>query len=193
MLRRVGTQGLAFMLVNLWVLSGLLLTLVGIGCGVCALRRTWLEHAEDSFLPDAALLRGHVRDLAGRIFPRLRERKIVSGDVGLVSTSEIGVAGALTVAVTPREGASADELIAHLLRRMERAERVADNDRAAAAAETAHVRADLTSVARRVDEEALRLETLTKSVAVGTVQLQIVGLILIGAGTVLMSVPSLLA
>lgn len=93
--------------------------------------------------------------------------------------------------VLPREGATADELIAHLLKRVERVEVIADEDRAAASADTSKVRAELTSVSKRADEEALRLEALTKSVAVGTVRLQLVGLILIGFGTALMSVPSL--
>lgn len=173
------------------MLSGLLLTLVGIGCGAVALRRTWTEHGSGSLLPDSEIAVQRARALVGRVLPRLRKRQVVSADNALVLLGEIAVRGSLTLRVLPREGATADELIAHLLKRVERVEVIADEDRAAASADTSKVRAELTSVSKRADEEALRLEALTKSVAVGTVRLQLVGLILIGFGTALMSVPSL--
>lgn len=176
---------------DLWVFSGLLVTLLGIACGGVALRRTWTEHGTGSLLPDARAAGQRAVNLAGRVLPRLRRRQVASSDALLVLASELSATGTATVRVSPREGATADELIAHLFRRVERLENVSDEDRAAANAVSEDLRKELTAVAERVSDESLRLETLTKSVAVGTVRLQLVGLILVGIGTALMSIPSL--
>lgn len=175
-----------------WVLSGLIVTLLGIACGIAALARTWTEHASGPMLPDPKVAGQRACALATRLLPRLRKRPVVTGGGrALASVDAIGVGDAVSVRVRPGNNATADELIEHLLRRVDRLENVTDEDRATASAETAAVRADLAFVSERVHEEALRLEALTKSVAVGTVRLQLVGLILIGVGTALMSAPSL--
>jgi hypothetical protein len=109
----------------------------------------------------------------------------------LLKTGTVETSGVLTAKVLPKEGATTEELVDHLLRRVDRIEMVADEDRAATRTEATALRADMAAVTVRLNAETQQLEVLTRSLAIDTIRLQLFGLILVGVGTALMAVPSL--
>ncbi len=173
------------------VVLGLLVTLVGIFCGALALRRTWTEHAPgEPLVPVTESLRA-LRDQSGRLIPPLRGEPVLKTGTDVLAAGTVETSGVLTAKMLPQGSATTEELVDHLLRRVDRIQTVADEDRAATRTEATALRADLAAVTVRLDAETHQREVLTRSLALGTIRLQLFGLILVGVGTALMAVPSL--
>jgi hypothetical protein len=106
------------------------------------------------------------------------------------------VAGSATVVVSGPEidtDLPVEERVRLLIHRVKNIENQASSDRSRFAK-------GLNQVKTRVDDQAAQLRTadgdlreLARSIAVSTVKLQLWGLILVGGGTVLMAVPTLLS
>jgi hypothetical protein len=174
------------------VVLGLIVTLIGIACGMLALGRTWTEHAPGQPLVPVTKPLAVARGKAGRLLSRRRPEEMVSKkDSDLLTGGIVEASGSLGLKMLPKKGATTDELVDLLMRRVDRIEAIAEADRSAAHAEAAELRSDLEAVTNRLDAETRQLEAATRSLAVGTVRLQLAGLILVGIGTALMAVPSL--
>jgi hypothetical protein len=79
-----------------------------------------------------------------------------------------------------------------MVKRVEQVEFEAAEDRKQHKADVRSVRSEVSSLVTKLQQTDRGLEALARSVAVSTVRLQIWGLILVGAGTTIMALPTIL-
>ena len=176
---------------------GLLLTIAGVSCAGVAFFQTWREHERRPLFPAlaVALIRGRA---AARRLAWWRTPKHTTAQLSAVLPGLSGsMQGHLTVYgpdIPP--DAPVEEAVRLLLRRVERIEETARDDRQRSTTSVAELRTELASRAGALRETVREtdndLRELTKKVAVGTVKLQLWGLILVGTGTVLMTIPTII-
>jgi hypothetical protein len=175
----------------LTTLIGLLAVLAGIGCGVTAYSRTHAEHADVPLWP--ALYR------AGQAIRRVWVRYVLRRPDVMVSVSGAASAAVVSSATVVVSGPEIDtdlpveEQVRFLIHRVKNIENQVSSDRSRFAK-------GLDQVKARVDDQTAQLRAadgdireLARSIAVSTVKLQLWGLILVGGGTVLMAVPTLVS
>jgi hypothetical protein len=175
----------------LTTLIGLLAVLAGIGCGVTAYSRTHAEHADVPLWP--ALYR------AGQAIRRVWVRYVLRRPGVTVSVSGAASAAVVSSATVVVSGPEIDtdlpveEQVRFLIHHVKNIENQVSSDRSRFAK-------GLDQVKARVDDQTAQLRAadgdireLARSIAVSTVKLQLWGLILVGGGTVLMAVPTLVS
>jgi hypothetical protein len=180
-------QVLAF----LTMLIGLLAVLAGIGCAATAYSRTHAEHADVPLWPTLHRTDQAIRRLWVRYV--LRHPGVT---INRTLTESTAVADSVTAVVSGLEidtDLSVEEQVRLLIHRVRNIENQASSDRS-------HFAKGLDRVKARVDDQAAQLRAadgdireLARSIAVSTVKLQLWGLILVGGGTVLMAVPTLVS
>lgn len=89
--------------------------------------------------------------------------------------------------------ASLDRKVELLIQRVKNMEREAANDRSYQARELAALREAIDKTASNASQMAAEIETKTKSMVLDSIRLQLFGLGLIGAGTVLLSLAGFVA
>jgi hypothetical protein len=166
---------------------GLVLAVGGVGCGVWAYIQAVKQHDTLPVWPWANRQIQRVREWR----PFKRDARQGSGTATIaLAGSAIGrgeACGALTVV-------KGDETVEERIeRRLQHAEKRAAEDRARADEADARISQQLTDQEHRFDKADEQLRQLTKSVAVSTARLQLVGLILVGLGTAVMALPTLFA
>jgi len=170
---------------------GLLLTIAGVSCAGVAFFQTWHERRPLFPALAVALSRGRA---AARRLAWWRTPKHTTAQLSAVLPGLSGsMQGHLTVYgpdIPP--DAPVEEAVRLLLRRVERIEETARDDRQRSTTSVAELRTELASTAGALRETDNDLRELTKKVAVGTVNLQLWGLILVGTGTVLMTIPTII-
>lgn len=181
----------ARVLALLTTLLGLLAVLAGIGCGATAYSRTYAEHADVPLWP--AMYR------AGQAIRRVWVRYVLRRPGVTVSVNGAASAAVTSSATVVASGPEIDtdlpveEQVRFLIHRVKNIENQASSDRSRFAR-------GLDQVKTRVDDQTAQLRAadgdireLARSIAVSTVKLQLWGLILVGGGTVLMAVPTLVS
>lgn len=165
------------------------MVVVGIGFGWTAYTRTHAEHAGVPLWPRLHSAWQTTKNYARRwLLPR-RDVRFV--DLAGVSAAA-GAAHGRLLASGPAvpEHLPIEQQVRLLLRRVERIEDQAASDRAQHQVDIAQVVTSIEAQAsqlRLADEE---IRDLARSVAVSTVKLQLWGLLLIGGGTVVMTMPT---
>lgn len=169
---------------------GLLMVVAGIGFGWTAYTRTHAEHAGVPLWPRLHRARQTTTHYARRwLLPR-RELRLIDVPGG---SAAAGTAHGHLLVSGPGvpEHLPIEQQVRLLLRRVEMIEDQAASDR------TQH-RADVAQVVTRIDAHAAQLRQadeeirkLARSIAVRTVRLQLWGLLLIGGGTVVMTMPTI--
>jgi len=179
------------MVQTLLTAAGTALSLVGIACAVVAYRGTWQEHADGPLYPQIAAWLANIRLCVRRIFGR--------------SPRVVAVAGAAVAAVASASGrmtvtgpaipsdADLDRKVELLIRRVENIEREAADDRGHHAREVAALRETIDKTSSNAAQMAVGIEAKAKSMVLGSIRLQLFGLGLIGAGTVLLSLAGFVA
>lgn len=179
------------MLALLTTIVGLLTVLAGIGCAWTAYSRTHAEHADGPLWP----LLHNVGQAARRLWRRyaLRRRAV---PISASASVAMAMAGTATISVSGPEidtDLPFEEQMRLLVRRVRNIENEARSDRARFAKGLGEVtgRVDSHAAQLRAADEGIR--GLARSIAVSTVKLQLWGLLLVGGGTVLMAVPTLVS
>lgn len=176
----------ARVLALLTTLVGLLAVLAGIGCAATAYSRTHAEHADGPLWPTL--------HRAGQTIRRVLRRSGVTVSVSGAASTAV-TSSATIVASGPEIDTDlpVEEQVRFLIHRVKNIENQASSDRSRFAR-------DLDQVKTRVDDQTAQLRVadgdireLARSIAVSTVKLQLWGLILVGGGTVLMAVPTLVS
>lgn len=181
---------------------GLLFSLAGIGCGVSAFLRTLAEHDPKPVWPWASRQVARGRSAVVRITRWIRPGK--SNVVHAKAGAGAAFARATTRAAGYRSGIQIPpdlpikEQILLLVERIADAEEVIRRESDHLRGELRDVRAKVDAHTKRLaraDEELARadedIKQLALALSLGTVRRQIVGLILVGIGTVFMAVPAL--
>ncbi len=169
---------------------GLLLALAGVGCGVWAYVDTVRKHDTLPVWPWADRQVRRVRAWQ----PFRRNIRAGSGTTGVAlagsAVAVVSGTGSLTVI---KADESLDERVARLELRLEQAEKQVMEYRTQGERAEARLLETVTDQGQRLDAADEQLHKLTKSVAVSSARLQLIGLILVGLGTMLMAVPTIAA
>lgn len=172
-----------------WTFLGLLLALGGVACGLRAYVLTVQQHDDLPVWPWAHRQVDRLRALNPW---RKRERPVaanLSSVAGVIATASAG-SGTLTVG---RPDETLEERVERLQMRIEQVAgwMIAEAGRATEAE---------TKLSQRIEDQHAQLSTmddqlreLATSVAVDTARLQICGLMLVGIGTALMAIPTIIA
>ncbi|TFV66089.1 UNVERIFIED_ORG: hypothetical protein E4P37_07925 [Bacillus sp. AZ43] len=165
---------------TVWVVLGLGLQLVGIGLAIGALTSTWRRHGEGrQFLPEAAQARSWVQRV---ILRRQPQRAAVAGG----GTAGVTVRADAAVGFAPLAAdADIDAIRDVLRRRMAMYDQDIQDLKDALAAHQRTVTERLTQIESESREADDELRGKLAHVAVGSIRLQMAGLILVGIGSVL--------
>jgi hypothetical protein len=172
----------------IFTLIGLAVTLAGVGCGIWALVLTWTEHGSGALWPLAGRVGRWLRTAPQRLFGRPAAVPVSGGDQG--SFEEDGHVDKQWEPL-PAD-APMDAVIGRLVERLDQLESDSSRDRARYKAGLERARAESAELGTQLGQARHDLEALTRSVAVSTARLQIIGLILVGIGTTVMALPTLL-
>lgn len=178
------------MLALLTTIFGLLTTGAGIGCAWAAFSRSHAEHGDGPLWP--AVHRGGqvVRQVWRRHVLRRRGRV-----VNLAGSASVGAFAASAWAVVTGPEIDPDlpleEQVRLLVRRVRNIESQASSDRARFAKNLGDLTAQVGGQAAELRAADEGIRELARSIAVSTVKLQLWGLLLVGVGTVLMALPTL--
>lgn len=168
---------------------GLLLVLVGVGCGIRAYVNTVRQLDTRPVWPWADEQLKRLRESwpfrQAEQVPGLR--KIDLTDHGIGSDEAFGTPTVI------RADETVDERVARLERRLQHVEELTDEHRAQAERAAGQLAEQLIEQGRRLDGSDEQIRQLARSAAVGGVRLQLIGLIFVGIGTAIMAVPTLLA
>lgn len=172
---------------------GLAFVTAGIDCGYVAYRRTLADYGGGRVWPWAYRMRVQGLAAARRFF---RRRPLVIRDVSGAASLVGGAAGVVRVihsGLPIPADASVEEQIRLLIRRVEHVEAEAAEDRTQHSEVIGQLRHECSAreSALRMADEALNAKAT--AIAIGTVRLQIAGLTLVGFGTVVMALPTLLS
>jgi cysteine synthase len=169
---------------------GLLLALAGVGCGIAAYVASVRQHDTMPVWPWASRMITHARQ-------RLTFKRDVRAGSGTATISLAGSAigsgeafGTLSVA---RSNETVDERIGRLEARVQLVEERAGAEQARAEKAERLLEEQMNRQGRLMEEADEQLRELAKAVAIGSARLQLVGLILVGVGTMLMAVPTIAA
>jgi len=165
--------------------------LAGIICAAMAYSRTYADHAKVPLWPALHRAKQAIRRLWVRYV--LRRPGIT---VSVRATASAAVADSVTVVVSSPEidtDLPVEKQVRLLIHRINNIENQASIDRSRFAEGLDQLKArvdDQTAQLRAADGD---IQELARSIAVSTVKLQLWGLILVGVGTVLMAVPTLVS
>lgn len=169
---------------------GLLLALAGVGCGVAAYIGSVRQYDTLPVWPWASTT---IRLLRARLTCK-RDVRTGSGTGTIVlAGSAIGSAEAFGDASVIKSDETVDERMARLEARLQLIEERGGAEQARAEMAERLLEEQLTKQGRRLEDADEQLRALAKSVAVSSARLQLVGLILVGFGTMLMAVPTIFA
>lgn len=182
---------LASMVQTLLTAAGTVLSLVGIACAVAAYQGTWQEHGDGPLYPQITSWLARVRFRVHRIFGR--SPGVVVG-VGASVAAAASVSGRLTVtgpAIPP--DADLDRKVELLIQRVEAIERQAVDDQGHQVREVVALREAIDKSSSDAAQMASETEAKAKSMILDSIRLQLVGLGLVGTGTVLLSLAGFVA
>lgn len=172
---------------------GLLLAIAGAICASVALFQTWRQHERRPLFPMLAAALRRARTAARHLTRWRKPRNQTIQASAVLSASSVMQAHLTVQGPAIPEDAPVDEAVRLLVRRVERIDENAREDRQQHKTSVKELRTELASAAAALRETDDDLRALTKNVAVSTVKLQLWGLILVGTGTVLMMIPTIIA
>lgn len=181
----------ASMVQTLLTAAGAALSLVGIVCAVVAYRGTWREHADGPLYPRFATWMSRTRRRVRRMFgrPPVTVTGVATAVAGAVTMSARGTVTGPTI---PPD-ADLNSKVELLIRRVENIEREAADDRNYQASEVVALREAIDKTSSNAAQMAAEIEAKAKSMVLGSIRLQLFGLGLVGAGTVLLSLAGFVA
>jgi hypothetical protein len=179
------------MVQTLLTAAGTVLSLVGIACAVVAYQGTWQEHGDGPLYPRIASWLARARFRVRRIFGR--SPGVVVG-VGAAVAAAASASGRMTVTgpAIPSD-ADLDRKVELLIRRVENIEREAADDRSHQAREVMALREEIDKTSSNAAQMAAEIDAKAKFMVLGSIRLQLFGLGLVGAGTVLLSLAGFMA
>jgi hypothetical protein len=166
---------------------GLLFAIGGVACGVIGFARTIHDYDTEPVW----IWGGRQVQNARRALGRPQPREHVKTGAGVATGT--GSAFNVTAQADHPADTPLDVLVGILTRRVDAAVAQATIDRDRTEQATAGLMADLDAHAQRLDSADLELEKLAKSTVVSSARLQLWGLILVGAGTGMMAIPTIAA
>lgn len=179
-----------------WTVVGLAITVAGIVCAVVAYVQTLHEHDPGRpFWPWWTRKRRAVIGFVVRAWRWLWNRpanQVVMAGAAFGGTAAMGTVTVVATGPEVPPELRVEEQVRLLVARVEAAERQAEADRNRANEAVQAVRSDVAAQGQRLDEADRRIDAKATSIAIGTARLQILGLVLVGFGTVLMAVPAFL-
>lgn len=179
------------MVQTLLTVAGTVLSLVGIACAVVAYQGTWQEHGDGPLYPRIASWRARVRFYVRWILGG--PRNVVLG-AGVATAAAASVSGRMTVTGPDiPSDADLDRKVELLIRRVENIEREAADDRSHQAREAMALREAIDKTSSNATQMAAEIEAKAKSMVLGSIRLQLFGLGLVGAGTLLLSLAGFMA
>ncbi|WP_300014942.1 hypothetical protein [Pseudonocardia sp.] len=168
----------------------MLLAVVGVGCGVAAYVGSVRQFDTMPVWPWAS---AQIKILRERLTFK-RDMRTGRGTAKLVITATgIGSAEAFGVGSVFNSDESIDERMARVETRLQLLEERGGAEQARAEKAERLLEEQLAKQGRRLEEADEQLRALAKAVAVSSARLQLVGLILVGIGTMLMAVPTIVA
>lgn len=179
------------MVQTLLTVAGTVLSLVGIACAVVAYRGTWQEHGDGPLYPWIAAWPARIRLRVRRILGRSRD--VVLG-AGVAVAAVASASGRMTVtgpAIPP--DTNLDSKVELLIRRVENIEREVADDRSHQAREVMALREAIDKTSLHAAQMAAEIEARARSMVLDSIRLQLFGLGLVGAGTVLLSLAGFVA
>lgn len=169
---------------------GLLLALAGVGCGVAAYVGSVRQHDTTPVWPWADRQIRRVREL----LPIKRDVRTGTG-TGTINVTGRGIGSAEAFGVPSVRAAdeTIDERLARLEGRLHLLEERGAEEQARAKEAERLLGEQLVQQGRQLQDADDQLRALAKSVAVSSARLQLIGLILVGSGTALMALPTIIA
>jgi hypothetical protein len=172
-------------------LVGTLLSLGGVLCAAVAFVKTWQEHGEEPLYPQIARRMRTLRGWVRRVL--LRQQPQVVAVTGIGTLGMTGSARGVVSAPPIPDDAELAEKVALLVRHVRHLQAQAETDRQRHDDEVRAIRATLDTVSGRFHDATLAVESKVKSMVLDTIRLQLVGLFLVGVGTILLAVAGLVA
>jgi hypothetical protein len=173
--------------------TGLMLNLAGITCAGVALRKTWkVGEGKSDQGPMFPRLRDRRRRVSLWVWQRLGRRRDATVSPGGIHAS--AVVGQATVTATSgpiNAGDPLDVQIKVLDHRIGIVERSVADERTERGREVRHLRRDTRRHFERLESEDAELREFARRLTLGTVRLQMIGVLLLGAGTVVGLIPVL--
>ncbi|WP_326955755.1 hypothetical protein [Amycolatopsis sp. NBC_01286] len=168
---------------------GLVLSVIGICLAAGAYASTNQEHGTEPIWPALDRLLAGSRHLVRRLLRRNRDVTVhdVVGAIR-VPTGFVQGEGTVTGGNAPTD-LSLEEQLRWVERRIERVEMAAAHEASRRSTEVYALRAAIGDTERRIRDVEQASRALARSVAVGTVRLQVTSLLFVGAGTVFLAVP----
>lgn len=170
---------------------GLAVTVLGIACGLFAFGTT-LQEYDPPVVKWWPRFVNAFRRLSIRIGNLLvGPRPQVFRPTGIPSEERVGKPTIRLGDIEVPDDIPLAEQIRLLLRRVEHVENVARTDRQQAQKRDESLRADLAAAVDRLDAADARIEGDARRMSLGSARLQMWGLLLVGIGTIAMTVPAL--
>lgn len=168
---------------------GLVLSVVGICLAAVAYASTNREHGTEPIWPALNRSVSSIRNLVRRLLRRNRD-VTVHDAVGAIRVSGGVVQGEGTVSGgnAPAD-LSLEEQLRWIERRIERVEAAAAQEASRRSHDVHALRTEIGDAERKIREVEHASRELARSIAVGTVRLQIASLLFVGAGTVALAIP----
>lgn len=166
---------------------GLLSVIAGTVCAVVALVAQYRSHAPNEEWPTARRIRRLARRLLRRPPPSIYAVGNVTGPAATVSGT-----GVVSPPTEIAAGAPVEEQLRVFARRLELVEQQITADRTRQRKELKAVENNLIDVRAAIKRTNDSFERRIKESAISTLELQVIGLVLVGFGSVLLAVPALL-
>ncbi|MGW3966839.1 hypothetical protein ACWED2_43970 [Amycolatopsis sp. NPDC005003] len=171
---------------------GLLLSIVGIGLAVGAYVSTNREHGTEPVWPAITRALGWARHSLRRVLRRNRDLDVrVAAGAAMATGVAIHAEGIVSRGPAP-VALSMEEKFRWIERRIELVEQEALQERSRRGDDVRALRTAVGDTERQIREVENASRELARSVAIGTVRLQITSLLFVGAGTVALAVPGLM-
>ena len=175
--------------------AGLVLTVVGLGFALVAFQRTRRQYGAGPLWPLGNRFLRRSADWLRQVATRLLRRPRLLNRAAADAVGTTDVATSATAVATP-PAVSADlpvaEQVQQLLARLELLERRTAGERDRLDQAVVGLHAELAGHVGRLTGEIVRIDTKATDIAVGTVRLQIAGLVFVAVGTVGLAAPALL-
>jgi hypothetical protein len=169
---------------------GTALNIFGLFCAGTAFKASWDEYGEGDLWPWLGAAITRTKQVASRLafWRRQVPQTVEVSGAGMVASGGYGRA---TVRMGFPQDASDAERIAQLERAVQGIYDDLAEDRGVASRHDAEFTQRLEEVDNKIESESQRLEDLSRAAASSDIQLQLVGLMAIGVGTVLTAVPGI--
>jgi hypothetical protein len=167
---------------------GLALSVIGICLAAGAYVSTHRQHGTEPLWPALNRFLAKARYLVRRVLGRNRDVTVHAGTAAGVATTTIQAEGVVSRGPAP-VGLPLEEQLRWIERRIELVEMEAIQERSRRSSDVHALRTAIGDTERHIREVEHAGRELARSVAIGTVRLQIASLLFVGAGTVALAIP----